>query len=1731
MGASGWGVQRDASANNRGSAGGEGRGSGWRSIRVGLLALAFAPFLLVAQQTPNASPGFRPEGVYDLQGIDQISLFNGGLTLSIPIGLRYPVNGGFSYQLTLQYSSAAWDGVPVECSPGQTEGCADVYPKPTTNAGLGWRVSLGELVPLPHPEFPTSLVPRWAYVSPDGTEHVLYGKLHRTDPEDSGDTGTESFQKYMYARDGSYIRMNCATLFGDCALEMPNGERHLFHNVGSVGAPEYQLIRIEDRFSNGLDIARLNGGLLWELSDGHRTQRIYFFDTVGTPLQPRLVDRVELTCFENSCTGAAAKWQFSYATRNIAHPPINGSVAEEVPVQVLTGVAFPGGAQLSIAASDYLSGYFGALSKVTLPTGGKYQWSWEEFFFPVTRVTQAGECTYIEDWTAVPGVVEKKMLSPTDTVIGTWSYDRLAVIPPGDTYPEHLEVTVTNPLFDESVYYFALWPAEDFACDAPVPVHGTELYEYGLPYTRVTQDPSSIPGDTVQRYLSEEHYDCSETPPHTCSLLRSVYRAYELDDSWPNYEGGSVYEKNRRLLSERTVFHDDGDRWKLSTWSEFDGVGHYRYLNERSNFDAGTARDSFTNFKLGSSAPIYPGSYSPPLPSAPWILGLYDATDVAEEQDGVAGYSNTERSRRELAFDGNTGFLQCARTLRLGVTRGATDLLTKFSADADGNVTLEEYLGGDLTTLGTGSGCGVAGTVGYGLAHTYSNGVRATSQYTGLATSFKILDRDIDAATGLPSRTRDASGLGTDYEYDALGRTTKITPLTGLGLPNDAWTKITYTDVYPFEAVVERCKEGQGSCTSTNRLTSEYVQYDAFGRLWHEGRRITASTWNYRATLYDAAGNRRKVTSWVADGSGPDDSLPATTYSSFDPFGRPRKVTPPDGNTHEVNLVYTGARVVQTTSKIALASSGAETAVPRYEVFDGLGRLLEVQESSIPGSSALVATRYSYDEASRLRRVCQNRTTPGGSEQCGQERLFDYDNRGFLLSERHPEKGGVGNGFVTYGSYDARGHARLRDDGHSSRRLRFRFDRAERLEVVSPNADFSDPLKSFAFDGGTGAGLGRVWTASSFARDVQTQQGTFDVEIRETYSYSGRQGRVSHRLSESTVTPVVNAPLAQETWSQAFTWTNLGQPATLTYPTCTGGGCDASLGTAPNVVFNYDNGLLASIPGYATQITYHPNLTTFEIHHSNATIVQIANDPNAMPRPYSIQVSGTALDPLPALQYSYDGSGNVKAINSDSFTYDRVNRLIAAVPAPSAFQNVTYDSFGNIQALETHNHGLVNTPTSATTNRLSSPAVYDASGNLTSWNGQTYQYDLLNRTTRVNTGTEEWVYAYTADDERIWAVKASGETRSIWTVRDLEGQVLRRAEFDPGTSGCTQGASGSRFGSESGLSLIFAEDFESGDLCGWDLVVPADAHWNVSDYVWRGANLLAATGDNGVRHFHLDHLASPRLITGEPLGEPAEVLAYHVYQPFGEEVTSPTQDAEVMKFTGHERDLRTTTGQTADDLDYMHARTCSPLTGRFLSTDPLSGGLSRPQGWNLYSYVRGNPMRYVDSSGRGPEDSITVTATDPCPSAPEGVSCADYERLLGTIRVISLHLLLDSSRQIAFGDDSPGLGPSFFVGLAMGGGGSRGAGMADDVVAGANSARTAAGGLKVLKPSYLKNLQLDAEAAKEAWLGTEAPRFNIAVDGSRRVYFVPVQKGAAAPIEAGKSLDELRQMFPRSMGR
>jgi RHS repeat-associated protein len=121
----------------------------------------------------------------------------------------------------------------------------------------------------------------------------------------------------------------------------------------------------------------------------------------------------------------------------------------------------------------------------------------------------------------------------------------------------------------------------------------------------------------------------------------------------------------------------------------------------------------------------------------------------------------------------------------------------------------------------------------------------------------------------------------------------------------------------------------------------------------------------------------------------------------------------------------------------------------------------------------------------------------------------------------------------------------------------------------------------------------------------------------------------------------------------------------------------------------------------------------------------------------------------------------------------------------------------------------------------------------------------------------------------------------------------------------------------------------------------------------------------GRRHFHLDQLGTPRLITTDT-GAIAAQYEYYAFgpQPDAATVETPTEE---LKFTGHQRDLAP---GDVHVLDYMHARYYDGAVGRFLAVDPelhADRAVRLPQKWNRYAYALNNPILNIDPDGRDEE--------------------------------------------------------------------------------------------------------------------------------------------------------------------
>jgi RHS repeat-associated protein len=597
-----------------------------------------------------------------------------------------------------------------------------------------------------------------------------------------------------------------------------------------------------------------------------------------------------------------------------------------------------------------------------------------------------------------------------------------------------------------------------------------------------------------------------------------------------------------------------------------------------------------------------------------------------------------------------------------------------------------------------------------------------------------------------------------------------------------------------------------------------------------------------------------------------------------------------------------------------------------------------------------------------------------------QTRRFTYDGLGLPRSEESPEK----NAPVNYLSYDARGHARHITDGTSD--LTYTYDPWERLTTVG-NTGGSD-IKSFTF-GTTNLPEGCTTNCSNFqlgklvtAVRYQTDPALGGpISVTEHYEYVRASGQVSDR--DTTISSTGAFPGASFKTFQDYNL--LGALNIIGYPKCLApAGCVAATAAArPSdmTYYDYKHGWLTFVGSngddYA-KVSYQPNGVIDTVTHHNGLTETWAPDPDGMPRPCGIfaygkgteLVADSAGDCGKAIagasgirwssgRYSFDGAGNIRQVGPKQYLYDGAGRLTSESASSSTATesyhyslDYKYDAFGNMiqralarQSASTLPGGdgavgrtLTVIPVDAASNRLST-ATYDASGNMTASDSDPasrslYAWDSIGTMRSLTESGRDLHYLYTADDERVAIVSlqtgSPGSSASTtWTIRGMSNQVLRTIVDDNST----------------GTHV-------------WS--------WS-ADEIYRGQSLVADVTPAGIRHFALDHLGSPRLITDSSANGNPSTNDFSAFGSGGMTGSGPLQ------FTGHERDWGSDGVRT---LDYMHARYYSAAGARFLSVDPVlnSVDLIRPQSLNRYSYVENNPLLHTDRTGRCAEDGCVGEA-------------------------------------------------------------------------------------------------------------------------------------------------------------
>jgi RHS repeat-associated protein len=360
-----------------------------------------------------------------------------------------------------------------------------------------------------------------------------------------------------------------------------------------------------------------------------------------------------------------------------------------------------------------------------------------------------------------------------------------------------------------------------------------------------------------------------------------------------------------------------------------------------------------------------------------------------------------------------------------------------------------------------------------------------------------------------------------------------------------------------------------------------------------------------------------------------------------------------------------------------------------------------------------------------------------------------------------------------------------------------------------------------------------------------------------------------------------------------------------------------------SVSYTYDavNGLetvvdAALSPGTSTY-TYDGNGNVTELLMANG--VKSTYTYNTMQRPTGLTISKTSTT-LASETNTFDPTGRQLSQlelsgRTVNYTYDTLYRLTSETIAndPSAINgslNYSYDAAGNRLSRTSTLAALASTNLSYDANDRVTADAYDANGNTRNSGGVSYTYDFEDRLKTVNQGAVR--YVYDGDGNRV--AKTAGGVTTRYLVDDLNptryAQVIEEL-----VDGNVQRVY------TYGHKLLSQRQLQG-------------AGWTTSFYGYDGQNNVRMLTDN----------------TGV-------VTDNYTYDAFGTRTSSAGTTPNSYLYNGEQFDA---------DLGqyYMRARNYAPGRGRFMTTDPEFGELTRPSTLHDYLYAGGDPVNSSDPTGR-----------------------------------------------------------------------------------------------------------------------------------------------------------------------
>jgi RHS repeat-associated protein len=558
-----------------------------------------------------------------------------------------------------------------------------------------------------------------------------------------------------------------------------------------------------------------------------------------------------------------------------------------------------------------------------------------------------------------------------------------------------------------------------------------------------------------------------------------------------------------------------------------------------------------------------------------------------------------------------------------------------------------------------------------------------------------------------------------------------------------------------------------------------------------------------------------------------------------------------------------------------------------------------------------LTTTYAYDAVNDLTNVCQAVV----SGNCGQSRTFAYDSLARLITATNPESG------ATAYTYDNDGNRLTKTDANTDKTT-MTYDALNRVasQAYTFISGYSTPNVTYCYDGNTQA-------ACTYAPSGSESNLIGHLSLVSSSASSTAYGQYSvlGNIMQSTQSTGPDSYPFSYTYNLANAMTQMTLPSgrAVTWSYDSANRISSAGGTPPGgTTKSYASAISYAAQGPISQFTLGNGLVevrsydTYRQQPIGATLGVNNSDSSRLGLGFNYCASGA--------YYCPNNNGNLQSQTigllgaSQTYGYDGYNRLSTSTEKTSATtnwsENFNYDSFGNRWVLPNPVGISLSAWTvtanyyNSSTNRLTfNNFGYDNAGNQTTISPYAVSYDVENRQTGfTSTSNGSATYTYDGDGRRV--TKSTGGVTTTY-VYDAGGNLAAEYSSQPPTMPC--------------------------QTC----------------------------------YLTTDHLGSTRVITDQN----GNAVSRHDFLPFGEELATSNRTAaldygvtdNVMhRYTGQQRDLE------GPGLDFFHARYFQGAQGRFTSPDfsprPRATPYALrtdPQTFNLYGYLRNNPLAKVDADG------------------------------------------------------------------------------------------------------------------------------------------------------------------------